>query len=235
MRETERRSLYTARDARNVPMHLVLSALGVRKRGSLYHCPFPGHHKNRDSHPSARIHVKTNKLHCFTSGVSWSTIDLVVELQHLSVGQAINWLGGRFGLPPAWDTLTPEQRNEKRKTQTKGYVWLRTWQEIVKSPRYAGLQPATVKVGLALLSHIPDKELSIDLSQRELLQMSGYKRFSVISKAVEELQTIGVLSVDKHGASQTKSGRWKGRPTTYRLEYLSPVFLEWRRNSGREG
>ena len=66
-------TLYDAKDARDVPMRRLLEVLGVwqDKRGNV-RCPFPGHHKNGDAHPSARVFLPKNKLHCFVSGESWS-------------------------------------------------------------------------------------------------------------------------------------------------------------------
>jgi hypothetical protein len=55
MKKTQRKvTLYDANDARAIPMHSLLDALGVNhdKRGHV-RCPFPDHHNHRDAHPSA--------------------------------------------------------------------------------------------------------------------------------------------------------------------------------------
>jgi hypothetical protein len=83
-------AIYDANDARAIPMHSLLDALGVKrdKRGHV-RCPFPEHHKHGDAHPSAGIFVLKKKLHCFVSGESWSTIDLVMKLKGVENGEAI--------------------------------------------------------------------------------------------------------------------------------------------------
>ena len=54
MKKTQRKvTLYDANDARAIPMHSLLGALGVKpdKRGHVK-CPFPEHQKHGDAHPS---------------------------------------------------------------------------------------------------------------------------------------------------------------------------------------
>ena len=72
-------------------------------------------------------------------------------------------------------------------------------QQILDSPGYPDLKPATVKVGLALLSQMPEDEPVVKLSQRELKGMTGYGDFAPIKTAIEELQSIGILAIQKHG------------------------------------
>ena len=233
MKKVQRKvTLYDAKDARDVPMGRLLEVLGVwqNKRGNV-RCPFPGHHKNGDANPSAKVFLPKNKLHCFVSGESWSTIDLVIALKGLDNGEAIKWLGetfhlrekesrvsftgqGKGGLPAMKRRIVDTSRKKKPTII----------QQILDSPGYRDLKPATVKVGLALLSQMPEKEPVVKLSQRELKGMTGYGDFAPIKTAIEELQSIGILAVQKHG----------NRRTTFRATPLDPVFKHWQETGERE-
>jgi hypothetical protein len=68
--------LYDANDARAIPMDRLPDALGIgRDRRGHVKCPLPKHHGRGDAHPSARVFLPKNKLHCVVSGESWPTID----------------------------------------------------------------------------------------------------------------------------------------------------------------
>src|ERR1019366_6118830 len=64
----------------------------------------------------------------------------------------------------------------------------------------------------------------VKLSQRELKGMTGYGDFAPIKTAIEELQSIGILAVQKHG----------NRRTTFRATPLDPVFQQWLKTGIRE-
>ena len=76
-------------------------------------------------------------------------------------------------------------------------------QQIVDSPGYPELKPAAVKVGLMLLSKMPEDEPVVEFSQRELKGMTGYGDFVPIKTAIEELQSIGILAIQGHGRLRT--------------------------------
>jgi hypothetical protein len=76
-------------------------------------------------------------------------------------------------------------------------------ENILESPGYPDLKPATVKVGFALLGNMPKVNTVVKFSQRELLQMTGYGDFKPIRTAIEELQRIGALAIQKHGNKRT--------------------------------
>jgi hypothetical protein len=216
-------------------------------RGGHVKCPFPQHHRNGDAHPSAGVFLAKNKLHCFVSGETWSTIDLVKALKGLDNGEAIKWLGetfhlrekesrvsfkgpGKVGLPAMQRKIVAPSRKKKPTII----------EQILDSPGYAALKPATVKVGLALLSKMPEKNPVVKLSQRELMGMTGYKDFEPIKKAIEELQSNRDLSRPEtwepedyvQGNStgpglQTVGGDWKtGSPSAResRAEYRYGVL-----------
>jgi hypothetical protein len=65
------------------------------------------------------------------------------------------------------------------------------------------LKPATVKVGFALLGNMPKVNTVVKFSQRELLQMTGHGDFNPIRTAIEELQRIRALAIQKHGNKRT--------------------------------
>jgi hypothetical protein len=194
-------------------------------------CPFPEHHKHGDADPSAKVFLPKNKLHCFVSGETWSTIDLVMKLKGVDNGEAIKWLGDTFHLRekesrvsfkgqgkagfPAMKRRIVDPSRKKKPTII---------QQILDSPGYADLKPATVKVGLALLRQMSEDEPVVKLSQRELMRMTGYGDFEPIKKAIEELQSIGILAVQQHG----------NRRTTFRATPLDPVFQHWRETGIRE-
>jgi DNA primase len=150
-------TLYDANDARAIPMHSLLDALGVKrdKRGHV-RCPFPEHHKHGDAHPSAGIFVPKNKLHCFVSGESWSTIDLVMKLRGVPNGEAIKWLGETFGLPEKERRISFKGKGTSRFGMTRKVVDTKRKrkptiiEQIIASPGYRDLKPATVKAGLML-------------------------------------------------------------------------------------
>jgi hypothetical protein len=217
-------ALYDANDARAIPMQSLLDALGVKhdKRGHVK-CPFPGHHKHGDAHPSAGVFVPKNKLHCFVSGESWSTIDLVMKLRGVSNGEAIKWLGETFGLPEKESRISFKGKGTSHFDMTRKVVDSKrkrkptTIEQIVDSPGYRDLKPATVKVGLMLLAQMPEKDPVVKFSQRELAQMAGYGDCEPVKTAIEELQSIGILAVQKHGI----------RRTTFRATPLDPAFKRW--------
>ena len=216
--------LYDANDARAIPMHSLLDALGVKldKRGHV-RCPFPEHHNHGDAHPSARVFVPKNKLHCFVSGESWSTIDLVVKLRGVSNGEAIKWLGETFRLPEKESRISFKGKGTSRFGMTRKVVDTKrkrkptVIEQIVGSPGYRDLKPATVKVGFALLSNMPEDDPVAKFSQRELRAMTGYADFEPIKTAIEELQSIGILITQKHG----------NKRTTFRATPLDPAFKHW--------
>jgi hypothetical protein len=225
MKKTQRKvTLYDANDARAIPMHSLLDALGVKhdKRGHVK-CPFPDHHKHGDAHPSAGIFVPKNKLHCFVSGESWSTIDLVMKLRGVANGEAIKWLGETFGLPEKESRISFKGKGKSSFSMTRKIVDPRRArkptiiEQIVTSPGYPDLKPATIKVGLMLLAQMPEKDPVVKLSQRELLGMTGYSDFKPIKTAIQELQSIGILATQKHGS----------RRTTFRATPLDPAFKLW--------
>jgi hypothetical protein len=225
MKKPQRKvTLYDASDARAIPMHSLLGALGMKpdKHGHV-RCPFPEHHKHGDAHPSARVYVKKNKLHCFVSGESWSTIDLVMKLKGVSNGEAIKWLGETFRLPEKESRISFKGKGTyrfsmKRKiVDTKRKRQPTIIEQIIASPGYRDLQPATVKVGLMLLTQMPEDDPVVRFSQRELAEMAGYGDSEPIKRAIEELQSIGILAVQKHGKNRT----------TFRATPLDPAFKRW--------
>jgi len=90
-------------------------------------------------------------------------------------------------------------------------------EQIMDSPGYPDLKPATVKVGFALLSNMPEDDPVVKFSQRELLGITGYRDFEPIKTAIEELQSIGILAIQKHGSKRT----------TFRATPLDPAFRRW--------
>jgi hypothetical protein len=73
-------------------------------------------------------------------------------------------------------------------------------EQIVTSPGYPDLKPATVEVGLMLLLRMPDRNPVVKSSQRELRAMTGYADFEPIKTAIKELQSIGCRSRCKRAA-----------------------------------
>jgi len=160
MKKAQRKvTLYDANDARAIPMDRLLDALGVKhdKCGHV-RCPFPEHHKHSDAHPSARVYLKKNKLHCFVSGESWSTIDLVMRIKGASNGEAIKWLGETFHLPEKESRISFKGKGTSRFDLSRKVVDPKRArkptiiEQIVTSPGYPDLKAATVKVGLMLLA-----------------------------------------------------------------------------------
>jgi len=226
--------LYDAGEAREIPMgRLLCPVLGVwqDKRGNV-RCPFPEHHLHGDANPSAKVYLVKNKLHCFVSGETWSTIDLVMKLRGVDNGEAIKWLGETFNLRQKESRISFKGQDKagfpamKRRivdpSRKKKFTII---QQIVNSPGYPDLKPATVKVGLLLLSMMPEDEPVVKFSQRELMRMTGYGDFVPIKTAIEELQSIGILAVQKHGKLRT----------TFRATPLDPVFRHWLGTGIRDG
>jgi hypothetical protein len=89
-------------------------------------------------------------------------------------------------------------------------------EQIVDSSGYPELKPATVKVGFTSLSNMPQDEPVAKFSQRELLGITGYGGFKA-KAAIEELQSIGILAIQRHGS----------RRTPFRASPLDPVFERW--------
>ena len=225
MKKTQRKvTLYDANDARAIPMRSLLDALGMKpdNRGRV-RCPFPDHHKHRDAHPSAGIFVLKNKLHCFVSGESWSTIDLVMKLRGMSNGEAIKWLGETFHLPEKESRISFKGKGTSRFSMNRRIVDPKRKrkptiiEQIIASPGYRDLKPATVKVGLMLLAQMPEEDPVVKFSQRELAQMAGYQDSEPIKRAIDELQRIGILAVQKHG----------NKRTTFRATPLDPASTRW--------
>jgi len=225
MKKTQRKViLYDASDARAVPMHSLLKTLGMKpdKRGRV-RCPFPHHHKHQDAHSSASIFGLKNKLHCFVSGESWSTIDLVMKLKGVSNGEAIKCLGETFHLPEKESRISFKGKGTSRFSMNRKVVDPKRGKkptiidQIVTSPGYSDLKAATVKVGFMILAQMPEKDPVVKLSQRKLRAMTGYGDFKPIKTAIEELQIIGILATQKHG----------NRRTTFRATPLDPAFRFW--------
>ena len=216
--------LYDANHARAIPMDKLLDALGVSrdKRGHVK-CPFPEHHRHGDAHPSARVYLPKNKLHCFVSEESWSTIDLVMKVKGVQNGEAIKWLGETFGLPEKESRISFKGKGKSSFSMTRKIVDTKRKrkptiiEQIVDSPGYPDLKPGTVKVGFTLLRNMPEDDPVAKFSQRELLAMIGYGDFKAIKTAIEELQSIGILAIQTHG----------NRRTTFRATPLDPIFRRW--------
>ena len=217
--------LYDAAEAREIPMGSLLDVLGVRHgRGGFVRCPFPEHHHHGDANPSAKVYLVKNKLHCFVSGESWSTIDLVMKLKGVDNGEAIKWLGDAFHLREKESRVSFKGRGKagfaamKRRIVDPARKKKPTIiQQILTSPGYRDLKPSTVKVGFLLLSMMLEDEPVVNLSQRELMRMTGYGDFVPIKTAIGELQSIGILAVQTHGKLRT----------TFRATPPDPVFHHW--------
>lgn len=74
----------------------------VQTRGRRWHCPLPDHD---DSHPSVTMHTDYRgheRWRCWSGDDRHrgDAIDLAVATQHLSRGEAIDWLAQRAGLHP---------------------------------------------------------------------------------------------------------------------------------------
>jgi hypothetical protein len=225
--------LYDAGEAREIPMGRLLHVLGVWQdnQGNV-RCPFPEHHLHGDANPSAKVYLAKNKLHCFVSGETWSTIDLVMKLRGVDNGEGIKWLGETFNLRQKESRISFKGQGKagfaamKRRIVDPSRKKQPTIiQQILSSPGYSDLKPATVKVGLLLLSKMPEDEPVVKFSQRELMRMTGYGDFVPIKSAIAELQRIGILAVQKHGKLRT----------TFRATPLDPVFQRWLETGIREG
>ena len=208
--------IFSAQDARQVPMDSVLSRLDIKRAGNRYHCPF-----HDDKHPSAGIFLKRNLLHCFVCNKSWSTMDLVMLLQGSEVYDAIAWIGEAFCLPLR-DSRIRFVNKGRTDFAMKRYVAGKdrpVLEQFIMAPAYADLSPAATKVGVWLLAHMEDNLITV--SQRELMVATGYRRFTVITDAIQELADIGLLATQKHGSGKTD----------YRTTPLSTKFRTWADNN----
>ena len=212
----ERKPIYSAQDARQIPLDSLLSMLGVKRAGKSYHCPF-----HDDKHPSARIFLKKNLLHCFVCNKSWSTIDLVMHFQSCEVYDAIVWIGDAFCLPLR-DSRIRFVNKGRTDFAMKRYVAGKdrpVLEQFIMAPAYADLSTASAKVGVWLLAHMEDNLITI--SQRELKKSTGCGRFETITDAIQELVDIGLLATQKHGSGKTD----------YRATPLSRKFRTWAGNN----
>ena len=204
--------IFSAQDARQVPMDSVLSRLNIKRAGKRYHCPF-----HDDKHPSAGIFLKMNLLHCFVCNKSWSTIDLVMQLLGGEVYDAITWIGEAFCLPMRDSRIRFVNRGRpdfamKRYVAGKDKPVL---EQFIMAPAYAALSAAAAKVGVWLLGHMEDNLITI--TQRQLMAATGYSRSGTITDAIQELVDIGLLAVQTHGRGATD----------YRATPLSTKFRTW--------
>lgn len=129
-----------------------------------------------------------------------------MRLMDLETGEAIKWLGDTFALPKkeSRNKVTPASwpagsKPKRSLAEPRGKKKPSIIRQILNSPGYAGLGPATVKVGFRLLSLMPEKDPVVEPTQRELRELAGYGDFVPTKKSIEELQVIGVLTVQKHG------------------------------------
>lgn len=75
----------------NVKMEDVLSYYNIEPIRKKYSCPF-----HNEKTPSASIYK--NKFHCFGCGIHYSTIDFVMNMEKISISEAINLIGNIFNL-----------------------------------------------------------------------------------------------------------------------------------------
>lgn len=74
-----------------ISIESLLNSYNVKNNGKLYSCPF-----HEDSTPSAGI--RNNRLHCFSCGITASTIDIVCHIDHVDQFHAIlKLLEGKAG------------------------------------------------------------------------------------------------------------------------------------------
>jgi len=146
-----------------------------------------------------------------------------MKLKGLQNGEAIKWLGETFRLPEKESRISFKGKGTSRFGMTRKVVDTKRKrkptiiEQIVDSPGYRDLKPATVKVGLMLLAQMPEKDPVVKFSQRELAEMAGYGDCEPVKTAIQELQSIGILAVQKHGI----------RRTTFRATPLDPAFKRW--------
>jgi len=215
--------LYDADQARQIPIDNVLQYLGRSpSRGGWYHCLF-----HDDKHPSAKINLKTNRLHCFVCAEEWSTIDIVMQAQNGDIRWALNWLGDNFGLTPVISKVRQTQEGAHFVCQATDKRTL--VERILCSPNYPSLSPAAAKIGLWIAANFPGGKSGYT-TERELVNKTGCPKTSV-HRAIKELVDIGMLLWQPASPNGENKGQDK---TLMRITEFSPVFQQWlhRMNQG---
>jgi hypothetical protein len=221
-----------------VPIGELVQLLGLKQRGKYVHCWHPEKHSHGDRTPSVGIDVHRNKVHCFACGFDYSTIDLVMDLkgvtathaaqwlasiwtgagqveQGYEVRERLRWVGQARKLTHEWSKLKPKELKKRE----KGYL-----EQLVGSRSWRGINPATVKTILTLLTHTDPKSLTVTISSRDLAKLVGIRRSAIIRAS---------RVIEQHGLYATATAydklKKKNKTTIYRLTWYSQAWQSWLR------
>ena len=157
-------------------------------------------------------------------GFDHSTIDLVMDVKHMSAKVAAEWLAsiwtasgniqqgyqvsermrraGRTVKPLyEWSKLKPKHLKKRE----KGYV-----ERMIASRAWRALRPPTSKAMLTLLTLTDPKTLTVTISTKDLASRVGIRRSAVI-RAMREIECLGMYASEK---AYDKAAR-KNKTTTY--------------------
>ncbi len=95
---------------REAPIQQVLEAYGFRHERNRWACKF-----HDDKRPSCT--VWKNRLLCWVCNRKWSNIDLTVELENVTVGEAVKRLSALYGISDAPLSLEDRRRYAQAKAQ----------------------------------------------------------------------------------------------------------------------
>lgn len=204
---------------RNIPIADVAKALDLRFDGKMIFCWRPPH---EDLHASVSINKTTNRVKCFGCNTpTMGVVDLVMDVRGIDVKDAACWLENHFSV----------ERIAKGKHLTSPATAFRVGYEdpiglLVKSGIWASFIPPTrsiVPVLLSLSERAEKDTFSVTCSYRAIVRESGVKSFNCISKALDQLEELGWLTIQQ---VQPAAGQVLRKVNTYILTPYSNSIME---------
>jgi len=232
-----------------VPIRELIQMLGLKQRGKYVHCWHPEKHNHGDRTPSVGIDIRRNKVHCFACGFDCSTIDLVMDVNGLTVRQAAEWLASmwtsagkveqRYEVREGFKWIFPgthrnDDPSEPMKTRKLTHEWSKLKpkhlkkhekgyvEQLVRSRLWRTLTPATAKFALTLLTLTDPKMLTATISTRDLANLVGIRRSAVI-RAARTIEQLGLYASETAYDKVQKKNKTK----TYRLTWYSHAWQSW--------
>jgi hypothetical protein len=212
----------------------VAAALEIRRSGNAFHCWKPENHAHGDADPSVRYWRGGNRLRCFVCDRTFGPVDLAIDLLRMRFVDAVRWIAEKFEVPHI-----PARKKSERRIVAPGSVLAGedpiTF--LVRSHVFSQLSAPTRSVAPVLLSFSDyEREMGqgprpVKISYRALGQYSGLKSPNAIRKAIEELEVIGWLEVERQPREGLvyATGRYRLTPYSQDLIALGNTLADQKR------
>ena len=204
-----------------IPIADVAQKLGLACHGKIVYCWHPENHAHGDADPSVRVFVKKNKLRCFVCMSTFSTIDLVQDVRHCSLRDAVAWIVARYpNIPQVPKGKHIESRQSWRVTFRVGVSGSRI-ETLVRSGLWSRLSMAERSI-VPVLDILTANESGIaEISYRGLMRYAGLGSQTSVANSVKHLEKLHLLKIRRLHLTRTRRAC-----NVYSLTFDEPLFIE---------